>query len=430
MDKKLGLWACTALVIGNMIGTGIYLLPASLASYGGWSLAGWLFTTGGSLCLALVLAWLSTLLPKAGGMYAYTSSAFGPFAGFMVAWGYWLCLVSTNAAIAVGVVGPLAQLWPVLKEAPLLGALVALGFNFFLTLVNCRSVHTASVWQNITTVLKILPLAALILGGLFAIKPDLLFSAGTGHHGFEAISGSATLSLWAFLGFESATFISAVARDPAKTIPRATIIGTIITAVIYVLSTSVVQGLVPADVLGKSTAPFVEAASRLWGPGAALLIAVGAVISGFGALNGWILLSGQVPQAMANDGMLPAAFGRVSRGGAPVVSLWLAFVVSSVLVLANYTRGLVGLYTFVILLATLGSLIPYVFCSLAYFVLPNGPRLARSRLSIAALGFIYALWAVYGAGQEVVYWGFILWLGGMPIYVAMRRGKPSAKIQP
>ncbi len=425
MDKKLGLWACTALVIGNMIGTGIFLLPASLASYGGWSLLGWLFTTGGSLCLALVLAWLSSLLPKAGGMYAYTASAFGPFAGFMAAWGYWLCLVATNAAIAVGVVGPLAMLWPVLNDVPLLGASVALALNLLLTAINCRGVHTASSWQNVTTLLKLLPFAAIIFGGLFAIKPDLLFSAGSAHHGFEAVSGSATLTLWAFLGFESATFISAVANDPAKTIPRATIIGTLVTAVIYILSTTVVQGLVPAAVLGKSTAPFVDAASRLWGPTAALLIAGGAVISGFGALNGWILLGGQVPQAMAVDGMLPAAFGRLNRSGAPAFSLWLTAIVSSALILANYTRGLVGLYTFVILLATLGSLIPYVFCSLAYLVLRRGIALSRTHLVIAVLGFLYSMWAIYGAGQEVVYWGFLLWLSGIVIYVTMRRGQLS-----
>ncbi len=425
MDKKLGLWACTALVIGNMIGTGIFLLPASLASYGGWSLLGWLFTTGGSLCLALVLAWLSSLLPKAGGMYAYTASAFGPFAGFMAAWGYWLCLVATNAAIAVGVVGPLAMLWPVLNDVPLLGASVALALNLLLTAINCRGVHTASSWQNVTTLLKLLPFAAIIFGGLFAIKPDLLFSAGSAHHGFEAVSGSATLTLWAFLGFESATFISAVANDPAKTIPRATIIGTLVTAVIYILSTTVVQGLVPAAVLGKSTAPFVDAASRLWGPTAALLIAGGAVISGFGALNGWILLGGQVPQAMAVDGMLPAAFGRLNRSGAPAFSLWLTAIVSSALILANYTRGLVGLYTFVILLATLGSLIPYVFCSLAYLVLRRGIALSRTHLVIAVLGFLYSMWAIYGAGQEVVYWGFLLWLSGIVIYVTMRRSQLS-----
>lgn len=425
MDKKLGLWACTALVVGNMIGTGIFLLPASLAPYGGWSLLGWLFTTGGSLCLALVLAWLSSLLPRAGGMYAYTASAFGPFAGFMAAWGYWLCLVATNAAIAVGVVGPLAMLWPVLNEVPLLGALLALGFNIFLTAINARGVHTASTWQNVTTLLKLLPFAAIILGGLFAINPDLLFSAGTGHSGFEAVSGSATLTLWAFLGFESATFLSAVAKDPTRTIPRATIIGTLVTAVIYILSTVVVQGLVPTDVLSKSTAPFVDAASRLWGPTAALLIAGGAVISGFGALNGWILLGGQVPQAMAADGMLPKIFAKVNKRGAPAFGLWLTAFVSSALILANYSRGLVGLYTFVILLATLGSLIPYVFCSLAYLVLRRGLELTRLHLVVTVLGFLYAMWAIYGAGQEVVYWGFLLWLSGMVIYVAMRRGQPS-----
>ena len=179
------------------------------------------------------------------------------------------------------------------------------------------------------------------------------------------------------------------------------------TAVVYVLGSFVVMGVVsPAD-LSSSTAPFADAASVMWGPWAAYLVAAGAAISAFGALNGWILIQGQIPRAAAIDGLFPSRFGRMSSRQTPVFGLVVSSVLVTLLMVANYTANLVELFTFIILLATLTSLVPYLFCATAHLILllAKGSPVTRDKktlyIGIAALAFVYSLWAIAGAGQEV-----------------------------
>jgi len=426
----IGFWTAVALVMGNMIGSGVFLLPASLASYGGLSFVGWLITSGGSLALALVFARLARLDPAAGGIYAYTRGAFGNLAGFLVAWGYWLSIIATLAALAVAFVGYLDPFIPQVIRRPGAAATLAVATIWLLIGVNVSGVRSAGRLQVATTLLKILPLAAVGLAGLvvlkadhFAIPAQHLASVGSLGHGVAAVM---TLTLWAFLGLESATIPAASVREPERTIPRATVVGTALAAAIYIVSTAGVMGAVPPTTLGSSTAPFADAARSLFGEGAALLVAAGAAISCFGALNGWTLLVGQFPLAVSDDGLFPKLFRRLSRRNMPVPGMLLSGVIATILVAANYTRGLVALFTFFILLATLATLIPYTFCSLAVFLTPERDEKLRSRsrsgiFTVAALAFVYSLAAIAGAGVETVYWGFLLLISGLPVYVWVRR---------
>jgi APA family basic amino acid/polyamine antiporter len=209
-------------------------------------------------------------------------------------------------------------------------------------------------------------------------------------------------------------------KDPARTIPRATVVGTVAAALIYIVATVGVMSLVPVDTLGTSTAPFADGAGILFGSGAAQLVALGAAISCFGALNGWTLVTGQLPMAAAADGLFPSMFARLSGRGTPAVSMIIAGVLASALVAMNYSRGLVDLFTFIILLSTLSTLIPYVFCSLAVWLMPGQPRLATSAAIVSALAFAYSMFAIYGAGQDTVFYGFLLMLAGLPVYVWMQ----------
>jgi APA family basic amino acid/polyamine antiporter len=420
--RTIGFWTTVALVVGNMIGSGVFLLPASLAPYGGVSLIGWLVSTAGALLLALVFARLSRALPTTGGPYAYTRRAFGDCAGFLVAWGYWISMWCTNAALAVAGVGYLDPFVPSLVRNPVTAAGLALAAIWLLTAVNLRGVREAGQVQAVTTVLKILPLAAVGIGGLFVLNPSHFALADTG--GAALLSGTtatATLTLWAFLGLESATIPAASVRDPEHTIPRATVVGTTLAAAIYVVSTVGVMAVLPRDALGASTAPFSDAARALAGDWAAALVALGAAISCFGALNGWILLTGQLPMAIAADGLFPRIFGALSSRGVPARGIVIGGVFSTILIGMNYSRRLVDLFTFIILLATLSTLIPYVFSALATFLLPDAPGDRHPRGSgravVAALAFGYGLWAIGGAGAEVVYWGFLLLVAGLPVYV-------------
>jgi basic amino acid/polyamine antiporter, APA family len=414
--RTIGFWTAVTLVVGNMIGSGVFLLPASLARFGGVSLLGWALSTAGAIMLALVFARLASIRPAAGGPYAYTRDAFGGFAGFLVAWGYWISIWCTNAALAVALVGYLDVFIPSVVRNPPAAAMLAVAAIWILTAVNLRGVREAGQVQTVTTVLKILPLVAIAIGGIVALNPSHFTIADTSPRAlFTGATATATLTLWAFLGLESATIPAGSIADPARTIPRATVTGTVIAAAIYVVSTIGVMGVLPPDTLAHSTAPFGDAAQALFGSTASMLVALGAALSCFGALNGWILLSGQLPQAIAADGMFPGVFARISPRGVPARGVIIGSVLSTGLIAMNYSRGLVDLFTFIILLATLGTLIPYAFCSLATFLI--GGRVSGGKAVVAALAFAYAAWAIAGAGTDVVYWGFLLLIAGLPVYV-------------
>ncbi len=416
-----------ALVMGNMIGSGIFLLPSSLASFGGLSLVGWIVSGAGAVALALVFARLARIDPSAGGPYAYTRKAFGDFAGFFVAWGYWVSMWSSLGALAVAFVGYLDPFFPALVRSPVGAAGTAVGAVWLLIGVNVMGVRSAGWVQSVTTALKIVPLLVIGVAGLTAFEPSHFAIARTDARAVAGgVSATAALTLWAFLGLEAATVPSGSIADPRRTIPRATLVGTLVTAVIYILSTVGVMSLLPPDALARSTAPYSDAARLLAGDTAARLVALGAAVSCFGALNGWVLLAGQLPLAVARDGLFPAVFGRLSPRGAPVGGMLIAGTLTTGLVAMNYTRDLVGLFTFIILLSTLSTLVPYVFSSLAVFLIPDesAGRTARLRAGSAAtagVAFVYALWAIGGAGAETVYWGFLLLLAGLPVYVAVVR---------
>jgi len=415
----LGFWTAVALVMGNMIGSGVFLLPASLAPYGGISLVGWVVSAGGAVLLALVFARLAAANPAAGGPYAYTRAAFGDLPGFLVAWGYWISSWSTNAALSVAFVGYLDPFVPSLVRNPTAAALLAIATLWLLTVVNLLSVRSAGHVQVVTTALKVLPLILVGFGGLFLLDRSHFVIAESSPAAFaRGVTTTATLTLWAFLGLECATIPAGSIGDPERVIPRATVIGTVLAAGIYIVSTVGVMGLVPPATLSHTTAPYAEAARVLAGDRAAAVIAIGAAISCFGALNGWILIVGQLPLAVARDGLFPAVFSRVSGHGTPAVGLLIGSALATLLIATNYTRGLVALFTFIILLATLSTLVPYVFCALAGFLTTRAvPRQPLGPSIIAALAFAYSLWAIGGAGAEVVYWGFLLLIAGLPVYV-------------
>lgn len=419
--RALGFWAAVSLVMGNMIGSGVFMLPASLASFRGLSLVGWGISAAGAVVLALVFARLAQLRPAAGGPYAYTRLAFGDVPGFLVAWGYWLSAVATLAALAVALVGYLDPFVPTVVRTPILASALAIGVVWVLVGVNIAGVSHAGRLQVITTVLKVLPLAVVGLGGVWFFEPSVFAMPATEAPIGGQVVSVVTLTLWAFLGLECATIPAGVVRDPARTIPRATLIGTLLTAGVYIVSTVGVMSLVPADTLAASTAPFADGARVLLGDTGARLIALGAVVSCFGALNGWVLIAGQLPMAVAADGLFPRAFAQRSPQGTPVRGMVIAGLLSSAIVAMNYSRGLVDLFTFIILLSTLSTLVPYVFCSLAVWLMPNQPVPRGGAAVVSVFAFLYAMFAIFGAGAETVLYGFLLLLAGLPVYLWVRR---------
>ncbi|MDH3648788.1 MAG: amino acid permease [Saprospiraceae bacterium] len=427
--QKLGLWMSTALVAGTMIGSGVFLLPASLAAYGGISLFGWIFTTIGAFLLASTLSSLSKKVPKTGGPYAYTQAGFGDFAGFLVGWGYWISLLTGSAAIAVAAVGYLAYFFPLMSQNQVLAGCTAMLFIWLLTTVNMLGTRRAGALQLVTTILKILPLIMVIVLAFFQFDLSNFqpFNA-SGTSSFSAITSTATLTLWAFLGLESATVAAENVEDPERNVTRATMYGTIITAFIYILGTMSVMGILPQELLSTSTAPFADAARQVAGEWAGNIVAIGAVISCIGALNGMILLQGQMPFALARDGLFGGRFGKLSRMGTPIYALGLSGLLVTMFMIINYTRGLIDLFTFIIRLSTLSILLPYSFSAMAELRLlhsQNGNSGTSNKVrktAVACLAFAYSIWAISGSGQQIVYLGFILFLLGMPFYVLFTKG--------
>jgi APA family basic amino acid/polyamine antiporter len=405
-----------------MIGSGVFLLPASLAGFGGVAFLGWLLSAAGATVLALVFARLARIDPAAGGPYAYSRHAFGDFAGFLIGWGYWISIWSADAALAVAGVGYLSPFIPSIVGSRVGAALLATAIVWVLTFINIWGVKTAARVQVVTTILKVMPLVVVGIAGIFAFDRSHFAIADTRGLG-AGIIATTTLTMFALIGLEAATIPAAITRDPDRTIPRATVIGTLVAAGIYIVSTIGVMSLVPPASLAMSTAPFADAARAALGNRAAAAVALGASISCFGALNGWILIVGQLPVALASDGLWPARFARLSRTGTPAFGMVVAGVLTTALIWMNYTKGLVELFTFIILLATLAVLIPYVFCSLAGLMIKDrqGARATTSEVVLAVLAFVFSFFAIVGAGANVVFWGFLLLLAGLPVYVWVRR---------
>jgi APA family basic amino acid/polyamine antiporter len=424
--RPLGLWMATALVVGSMIGSGVFMLPASLAPYGAASLVGWGITLCGALLLAATFARLAVRWPCTGGPYAYAREAFGDAAGFGIAWSYWISIWSGLAAISVGFAGSVGAIFPALTATPARGAACALAALWACAAVNVAGLREAGRMQLVVTALKLLPLLLFGLLALWFVDAHAYRPFNPGPATLPQVAqATVILTMWAFAGLEAATVPAAAIRDPKRTIPRATLLGTLLAGGATSLACPVGIGRVPMHVLAASPAPMAEAAGRLWGPAAALAIAALAAVSTFGAVNGWVLVCAQVSYAAANDGLFPRRFARLDRNGTPAFGVIAGAALASALVIANYSRSLVQLFTFILLLATSAILLPYAASSAAW--LRRGGREGRI---VALLALLYSAYALLGAGAEALAWGGVLLLAGVPVYFWLRRGRRAAASPP
>jgi APA family basic amino acid/polyamine antiporter len=421
-QRQLGFWMCLALVVGNMIGSGIFLLPANLAPYGMNAIWGWLITIGGAMCLATVFAALAKAMPDAAGPYDYVARSLGAPPAFFVMWSYWISTWVTNAAISIAAVSYLSSLAPGAFANPIVPAFAAIAFVALFTAIACTGARVSGGVQIFTSVLKIMPLIAamvialMVIGGgdrAAAFAPAPVTRAG--------IAATAALTLWAMLGFECATVPAERVRDPQRNSPLATLIGTFAVGLIYLAASSAVFLLLPADVAAKSAAPFADLVSHFWGPLAGTLVVFFAAISCLGALNGWVLLQGDVPLALARRGVFPQWFGKVNSRGMPVRAQILGSTLSALLVAANFTKGLTQLFAFMALLATVATLVLYLVAAIGALRLMILGQLRSGLLVIITLiGGVYALWTFTGAGTEASLWGLLLLMTGIPVWLWMR----------
>lgn len=431
--QKIGLLISTSLVVGNMIGAGIFVLPALLAPFGSISFLGWIFTATGALILAKIFSNFSKIIVnKSGGPYAYSRAGFGDFIGFLVAWGYWISIWVSNAALAITIVGALSFFFPILESDRVIAVAVGLSFIWLFTWINTRGIKESGKVQVLTTILKLVPLVFVIIVGLFYFDIDNFPSFNlTEEHDFAIFPVVATLTLYAFLGIESASIPAADVKNPEKTIPRATMLGTLIVTAVYILSTVVLFGVLPMDDLATSPSPFAEAATIIGGDFGKYLVAGGIAVAAIGCLNGWILFSGQIPMAASKDQLFPKIFRKENKNGAPALGIIIGSLLTTCLMLMNFSEGLVDQFNLIARIVVFTALIPYLFVAAAYILVLIDKKIYVNNwvktITLGMFGIAYSLWAIYGAGQESVFYGFLLLLVGLPFYVIMEWNKRKNK---
>lgn len=421
-DKKIGFLQATALVTGNMIGSGIFLLPTSLAAFGYFSLWGWMISTIGAILLAIVFARLSKLMPVTGGPYAYTQQAFGKTTGFFVAWGYWICVWTGNAAIVIAFVSSLSPFFPVIAKSTTIATICSIVTVWALTWLNIRGVQQAARFQLITTVFKLLPILVIGTVGFLYFKAENFFIRPTNLVFPDVFFETAALTLWSFLGIESATIPAAHIRNPEKNIPRATLTGTLIAAVVFVLSCTAVIGILPHHFILHSASPFADAANAMWGKVFYYVIAATAAIACLGTLNGWILLQGQVAWAAAKEKVFPPFFAKTTKNQTPISGLIISSLLTTLLIFFNYSESLQQQFQNMILLSTLSTLFPYALCSIAELIILKRRGVAvswnshKKLILISLFGLLFSIGAIIGTGPKTILYGLLLLVAGLPFY--------------
>lgn len=426
-SRPMGFWMALALVMGSMIGSGVFLLPASLAPLGWNSVFGWLITVAGALCVATVFGQLSKALPKAGGPYAYTKAAFGDGAGFAIAWAYWISMWVGNAAIATGAVSYLSQLFPIVGE-PGVSAAVTIAIVWAFTLINISGARLAGQVQIIWTIVKLLPLIAVIGLAAYVLSSQgshVIRPFATSDLSLSAISTATILTLWAMLGLELATVPADKVADPETTIARATLFGTAGAGLIYIFVCSAVVLMLPAAITAVSPAPFAEFVETYGGANAGTAIAAFGAISALGALNGWIMCQAELPAAMARDGLFPAFMGKAAPNGTPRNAHFFTSSLLTLVILMNSSRSMASMFEFLIILTTAIVLVMYFGCAAAAARLMIKGELKPSKAFavIIFLAALYSCWTIYGAGAEALLWGLMLLLAGIPVFWLMIRAR-------
>ena len=419
--KKMSLLQATMLVAGNMIGTGVFLLPVNLASVGGIAVFGWIVATAGAAALGLIFAKLGELDPQEGGPYAYARDFLGPYVGFQTNYIYWFGNWIGNIAIAVAAVGYLAEFIPSVGQPPA-SVFATAAVIWILTFANILGPRVVGALETWTMSLALIPILGIAFLGWLWFSPEI-FQAGwnvSGGSNAHAISRAASMALWAYMGIESAAVSAGVIENPKRNIPLATLIGLGLAAVVYVLSSTVIMGIIPNAELQKSHAPFAEAARLAFGTPGVVIVALCAILKSVGSLGGWMMLVGQSAKAAAADGMFPAVFGRVNRHGVPGAGLTIVAVLMTIVLFATMSPTIADQFSTIVDLAVILAVIPYVYASVAVvkviFDRQLPARTFQTYKWIAIAAVVYCVWTVLGGDPSTVVNAMVALLASVPLY--------------
>ena len=414
-SASIGIWLTSAMVIGTMIGAGIFMLPVALAPLGANALAGWVLSSVGALSIAFALARLSRL--GGDGIQANIERQLGPTIAFVVAWSFWVSNWAAEAGVAIAGASALSWISPAFSANTFVVS-VAVSSVILFTAVNALGVRASGIASIVTVAIRLLPLIGVIILLLVRVlSPAPLEPLAPTNATLGNFATATTLTFFALTGFENATTPVGKVRDPSRTIPRAIIGGTLFVAVIYLFASTAVQLLLPAQVVAKSAAPFADTIAAQWGNTLGSLVALAIAVAAFGCLNALILGTGELGYAMALKRDLPQAMAWTARGNTPIVSQLVGSLLAVVLILANSSRSSAGLFTFVILLSTAAVLVLYLAGAASAW------RLTHSLPEKAGIivAFLFILFAFYGAGFEADAWCCVLIAAGLALRAMLRR---------
>ena len=419
--RVIGFWRGWSIAVGCAIGSGIFMMPTILAPYGMLGFFGWLIAGLGSILVALTMAQLVIRMPKTGGPYVYVNEALGSFSGFIIAWTYWIACISAIAGISIAFVGYLGFFIPKISDSPILSLIASLLLVWAVVLLNIRSIENSSRFQLISTLLKLLPLLLIIfLGASNLTVSNLPELNPTNLHPLSLLGTVTTLVMWSFIGIETATVPADNVINPQETIPKVLIASVLTILTLYILVSFAIALIVPAKELIDSTAPFALAASKILGSTGGTLITIGALVSTLGSLNANTLTAGNLSLAAARDGLLPAKFISLTKSGTPIFTYLLSGTFVSILLMLNYTKGIINAFVFMAMLSTLSTLIAYAFCAIAELKFVHTNKKTQQKkyaFSISFGTFLYAIFAIWGAGIEMIMYSIILIFIGTPIYL-------------
>ncbi|QNM83540.1 APC family permease [Sphingomonas sabuli] len=415
--RGLGPWMSMAMVVGTLIGSGIFLMPAVLAPYGPNIPFAWMISIGGTFCIAYCLAQLARRIP--GGPVAYMTSAFGEFPAYFAVWSYIITIWAGIAAVALAMAGALSYVFPATGTSGGIFVLSA-GSVLLLAALNLIGVRTAGRVQVIATLIKIIPLALVILfvAGNVGTGEPLQPLAATPITG-AGIIGAASLTLFSLTGFEVGAITAPVTENAERNIPRAQIWGVAFTGLLYLAATMAVLWVLPSEVVAQSKAPFADAITPVLGPIAGVLVAIIVAISAFGANNALMLGGAEILHSIAKQGDLPPAFARLRPNGVPAAAIIASTVVSITLLAVSSAPSFVEIYAFVSLVSAIGALLLYALCSAAAIKLKRTGGGLGTMLAVIAI--VYAIAMFFGAGWKATSWGIALALTGIPIRWISRR---------
>lgn len=427
-SHKMGLTRATALVSGNMIGSGVLLAPAILAPYGPVSIVGWILTTIGALALAVAFSKLSFWIPKAGGPYTFAKHVFGDFVGFQMAWGYWISCWCGSVSLLVGGLQYMSIFCPDLVSNQTFAISFGLSMIALFTFINTRGMKASTMCEIFIVIIKILPLIVIAIFGIFCVD-FMKFFESIGEikaESFLSLGAMSTVLLWAFIGLESATVPADSVENPKRTIPIATVCGVLITALVYILGAIVITGMIPHDELIASKAPYVDSAQRIFGNWGSLAMIVTGLMGICGSLNGWILLQGQVPCAAAKEGLFPRYFMQLNSRGVPK-GVWIGSFLMAVVFLATYQPSLVEHIKLLIDVSVLAMLLPYFYSAISfcYMVFTRRKELSMGEKIwlgiIGAISAAYTFLAIFGSGQKLIFISTVMFLISVPFYCLCKK---------